>query len=431
MRSKKTAPQKIFILLATAVVGVLFLNQGVFALSADQRSLFNLGVYQFDVESGVSNTVSCGSASINLKGDSNAAKAMNFFIGQGLTDYQAAGIVGNLAGESGIIPNRKQGGPGVLTISSFNEVTANVGYGIAQWTTGDRQKNWGEFAEKKNMDPLSLELQLLFLWNELQTTADYGYEHIVDAKDLRQATWIFLAFFERPASVTGLTGNPTQPTGGSAKAALDERVRLATETTGIANSGSGTSSPSTPVSTSLEACDTSASAGGGVKYSANGYTFPLQTSRETILAEKPAPWCATNPTSCHHNYNAADMFAPTGTPVLAMRGGRVVAAKDNRTDPSQVGTRVTIMGDDNFLYYYAHMGDGTLKVRDGQQIAAGTEIGRVGTDANAVGTDAHVHVDRLPGDQYPSRPICSGAACSGYPFDDIQVVLSELFKGVK
>jgi endonuclease/exonuclease/phosphatase family metal-dependent hydrolase len=166
-------------------------------------------------------------------------------------------------------------------------------------------------------------------------------------------------------------------------------------------------------------------------FSSNGYAFPLKTSRETILNEKPTPWCSSSANNCHHDYNAADIFAPTGTQVVATRGGKVVSAKDNAISPSSVGTRVTIMGDDGWLYYYAHMGSRTLAVKDGQRVKAGQPIGKVGTSENAMGTDPHLHIDRLPGSKYAYRPNCSGTACSGYPFDNIQRVMSEVFKVVK
>lgn len=420
----KLALQKFLPIVSLVTASVLMFGQVTFALSAEQKQLFDRGVHQFDIEVG---NGTCGAeSSISLSGNSNAAKAFNFLIGQGLTDYQAAGVVGNLQAESSIIPNRKQGS-GMQTIQSIDEVVPNVGFGIAQWTTAGRQEAWKKLAQDKGMDPLSLELQLLYLWHELESDPFYGLEHLLDSKDLVQATWIFLAFFERPGTVVdaGKAGDPVQPTSGGAKVTLDERVALANKAT----SGGGTSSGSAGGSVSSSGCEAGGESGG--TYTADGYTFPLKASRDTIVNAKPSNWCFDNTNNCHHDYNAADIFAPTGTPVLATRGGRVVAAKDNVTDPSAVGTRVTIMGDDGFLYYYAHMGNNTLAVRNGQKIAAGEELGRVGTSANAVGTQPHLHIDRLPGGKYTSRPYCSGAACNGYPFDNIQELMSKVFKAVK
>ena len=56
--------------------------------------------------------------------DANEQPAFNFFVGKGLTTYQAAGIVGNLVQESNVSPTAVQsGGPG---------------RGIAQWSAGGR-----------------------------------------------------------------------------------------------------------------------------------------------------------------------------------------------------------------------------------------------------------------------------------------------------
>jgi hypothetical protein len=669
--------------IALLVVCVLSFTQTVAALSPEQKQLYDQNIMSFDVATGEG---ACGEVgTIELSGDSNAAQAYNYLVGQGLAPQQAAGVVANLTAESGVIPNRKQGA-GMQTITSFSEVTPNVGYGIAQWTSPGRQQNWGKFAEEKKMDALSLELELMYLWHELETTPDYGLEQLKAAPDLRQATWIFLAFFERPGTVVdaGKAADPVQPTGGGAKETLDQRVALASRVNG--DGGTPTPAPATPVAGTCENTFTSTGtlrlatfnifhsdgeatkvwqdrlrlsmdvitsndldvvglqearqnqqgslmnknflggkygifptktsrpdfspnavifntskwqmvpegttkfpiaydgdpkanvavqvklrqagcsgtcqeiyvinthdpadvrqgtnairaanskiyvdrikqlskegipifltgdfnskypepahcvisgsgvikdtweiynkipgcaknrdvgleidriyatpdtvvnkywsaksgekngngsdvhdtimnefqigpedAGGGVTTSANGFVFPLKISRAGILGNKPA-WCSKSTTNCHHDYNASDIFAPTGTPVLATKGGRVVTARDNATDPSAIGTRISIMGDDGWLYYYAHMGNNTLNVKAGQQIKAGAVLGKVGTRENAAGTDPHLHIDRLPGKQYASRPTCSGAACSGFPFDNIQAVMSEVFKSVK
>lgn len=667
------------VVLSVVSVFILVSSQTVSALSPEQKRLYDSGVLQFDIET--EENKCSENVSINLTGNSNAAKAFNFLVGQGLTDAQAAGVVGNLQAESSIIPNRKQGS-GMQTISSIDQVQPGTGYGIAQWTSGGRQIAWKNFAKEKNMDPLSLELQLLYLWHELETVPGYGLEEISKATDLRQAAWVFLVFFERPAATSGFEEKAQQATSGTAKEELDRRVALANQVTGGGGDAADTTSSSpesscedtaaggatlrvstfnifhidseqtkefwvdrlrrsTDVITSnnldvvglqearhgqqdelmtpaflggkygiypkttkgndfspnpiiwdstrwelvekgskkfkitydgnfidvatqvklketgctsacteiyvlnthdpasvrkgtdairnansriyvdmikeldkeglpifltgdfnspysdeahciisdsgvikdtwelfknIKGCankrdegsaidriyaspDTtvskfwSAKAGktdgngsdkhatimaevkvGGDEegvYSANGYTFPLKTSRSTIVGNAQSVWCHKSTSNCHHDYNAADIFVPTGTPVVAMKGGRVQSAKDNATDPSQVGTRVAIMGDDGNLYYYAHMGNNTLKVRDGQKVKAGDELGKVGTRENAVGTDPHLHIDRLPGAQNPSRPYCSGAACKSYPFFNIQGILSEVFKSVK
>lgn len=162
---------------------------------------------------------------------------------------------------------------------------------------------------------------------------------------------------------------------------------------------------------------------GGVGISPDGFVFPLRTHKSTIQNHNPN-WCYDNVSNCHHDYNAADIFAGTGTNVLAARGGTVVRAADN--DGSAVGSRVTIKGDDGNLYYYAHMGDGTIAVAEGDTVAAGDLLGHVGTTEDAVGTDSHLHFDVLP-ESFTARPSCSGAACTQYPFINPQPALIAAF----
>ncbi len=173
------------------------------------------------------------SGSVTLTGGSREMKAFNYFVSnERLTPAQAAGIVGNLIEESGVMPNRAQNLPGqsgIITIKDISEVTAGRGFGIAQWTIAERQDAWKKFATDKNMDALSLELQLLYLMHELKTNSGYGFEHIKNAgNDARQATWIFLSFFENPRVVidAGYTASVKQPpAGNSAYTELENRMK--------------------------------------------------------------------------------------------------------------------------------------------------------------------------------------------------------------
>src|ERR1051325_10039043 len=95
----------------------------------------------------------------------NDQTAYNFFVGKGLTNVQAAGIVGNLDQESGVNPNAVQYGGG-------------PGRGIAQWSVGGRwdtsyHANAVWFAGQRGESVWSLNLQLEFIWYEL-TTFGYG-----------------------------------------------------------------------------------------------------------------------------------------------------------------------------------------------------------------------------------------------------------------
>ncbi len=198
--------------------------------NCSERKLRDLGVAVINCEGDIPEASRC-SVGGSFAGSNNAEVAFNYFRSVGLTPEQSAGIVGNLVAESGVIPNRKQGA-GMQTINSPSEIVPGVGFGIAQWTTGGRQANWRQFAidQGRESETLSLELELDFLLHEFENNSQLGYQGIKDSADMRQATWIFLSFFERPKAVidAGKAADPVQPTGdNSATNELNNRAGLA------------------------------------------------------------------------------------------------------------------------------------------------------------------------------------------------------------
>jgi len=168
--------------------------------------------------------------------------------------------------------------------------------------------------------------------------------------------------------------------------------------------------------------------GGSIGVSPDGFVFPLQTTQKLINdGVDGATWPSERLENAHHDYNAADIFAETGTPVLAAKPGTIISAKN--VDDSY-GSRVTIKGDDGFVYYYTHMGVDTITVsRDSGHVDAGQKLGEVGTNANAQGTTRHLHFDMLP-PEYQARPSCSSEACAALPFILVQPVLVEAFSNL-
>lgn len=116
--------------------------------------------------------------------------AFNFFKSKGLTDEQAAGIVGNLDHEGGMNPAQHQigGGPG---------------RGIGQWSVGERWDttpgdNVVDYAAKLGESPTSLHAQLEFTWYELNKFGYLGLKQLKSAKTVEQATTTFQDKYERP-----------------------------------------------------------------------------------------------------------------------------------------------------------------------------------------------------------------------------------------
>lgn len=185
-----------------------------------------------------------------------------------------------------------------------------------------------------------------------------------------------------------------------------------TETGGDSSSGSG--------------CDdgTPGGRGGGVA-EVDGFTFPLVTTKGAIKTGVGGGiWCYSSQANCHHDYNAADIHVPVGTVVIAAKEGTVVLSRDRA---SSCGSSVVILGSDSNVYYYTHMQLGSIKVAKGQSVEAATPLGQVGE--KACGTAPHLHFDMQP-PPATNRPGCSGAACSGYAFLNVQPVLIKAYGGL-
>jgi hypothetical protein len=117
----------------------------------------------------------------------NDKPAFDFFVGKGLTDFQAAGIVGNLDQESGVDPKSVQYGGG-------------PGRGIAQWSVGGRwdtsaNDNVLDFASMHGTSATSLSLQLQFIWYEM-TEIGYGYNALKATTTVNDAVIAFMAKYE-------------------------------------------------------------------------------------------------------------------------------------------------------------------------------------------------------------------------------------------
>jgi murein DD-endopeptidase MepM/ murein hydrolase activator NlpD len=86
------------------------------------------------------------------------------------------------------------------------------------------------------------------------------------------------------------------------------------------------------------------------------------------------------------SHEGVDIFAPRGTPVVAVADGRITGVRH-----TTVGGRVVWLDDPEraLSFYYAHL-DRQL-VRDGQWVRAGDTLGTVGNTGNAVSTPPHLH----------------------------------------
>ncbi len=144
---------------------------------------------------------------------SNEQRIWNYLKSKGLNDFGVAGLMGNLYAESALNPKnlqqtfeKKLGYTDAIYTESVdngtytNFVKDSAGYGICQWTYWSRKQNLLNFAQTAGKSIGDLDMQLDFLWKELND----GYRGVLDL--LRNATSVLEASneilfkFERPAN---------------------------------------------------------------------------------------------------------------------------------------------------------------------------------------------------------------------------------------
>lgn len=85
-------------------------------------------------------------------------------------------------------------------------------------------------------------------------------------------------------------------------------------------------------------------------------------------------------------HGAIDVYAKTGTPIVAPVAGKVTSVQSG----GKGGYTVSVLGDDGITYYFAHM-DTEAVVGRGDKVRAGEHLGFVGSSGNAQGTSPHLH----------------------------------------
>jgi hypothetical protein len=160
----------------------------------------------------------CSCVDGNLSGANNQQKAFNFFVQNGYSKEQAAGIVGNMIAESSVEPARLQNtAPGVVTPPD-KVVNSPLGWGIVQWTPAGKMINPSRDAGVQDEQIASLGYQLEFLIKQLNGDGPLGEgaagRAIKSATTVEQAAYEFGDKFER----FGGHENPNHPTYAERKA---------------------------------------------------------------------------------------------------------------------------------------------------------------------------------------------------------------------
>lgn len=97
-----------------------------------------------------------------------------------------------------------------------------------------------------------------------------------------------------------------------------------------------------------------------------------------------------------HGYNAVDLAAPIGTPIMASAAGEVIVAKAGGWNGGY-GSYVVIQHDNGSETLYGHMSK--VSAYDGEEVTQGQLIGYVGETGRATGP--HVHFEIRNGIQNP------------------------------
>ena len=147
-----------------------------------------------------------------------------FLLERGLTKQGAAGLMGNLKAESGLIPNRveirclrrlAENGKNYTDASYTAAVDdgrisraeflrplpgKQYGYGLAQWTSPGRKARLYDFVKSCKASIGDLNTQLWFLVKELKSSYQSVWETLTTTNSIREASDAVLLKFEMPAN---------------------------------------------------------------------------------------------------------------------------------------------------------------------------------------------------------------------------------------
>jgi hypothetical protein len=125
--------------------------------------------------------------------EANLKIAFDYFVSQGFTPEQAAGLVGNFMQESGSRLNTGVVGDG------------GTSYGIAQW----HKERWAalrSFAAGQGLDPGSIDAQVRFVVHELNGSESRAGQKLREATTAAEAALAVSKYYERPAAAYANNG---------------------------------------------------------------------------------------------------------------------------------------------------------------------------------------------------------------------------------
>jgi len=100
------------------------------------------------------------------------------------------------------------------------------------------------------------------------------------------------------------------------------------------------------------------------------------------------------PRSGGRQHRGNDIFAPRGTPLVAMDDAVIIRANTASNPSALGGITLTLRGSDGTEWYYAHMDAIASGVGVGRSVGRGQQVGTVGSTGNASATSPHLHLER-------------------------------------
>ena len=99
----------------------------------------------------------------------------------------------------------------------------------------------------------------------------------------------------------------------------------------------------------------------------------------------------------HHDYPAADIAAPAGSPLYALHDGVVTDLLPTDSGKCGIGLALRTTTGEEFVYCHLSSLEGSLA--SGSHVSAGDPVGRVGSTGNSTGP--HLHLGFKPSTHYP------------------------------
>jgi murein DD-endopeptidase MepM/ murein hydrolase activator NlpD len=119
----------------------------------------------------------------------------------------------------------------------------------------------------------------------------------------------------------------------------------------------------------------------------SGYVFPVGGGPSVVSVSH-----------FHHDYPAADIAAPEGSPLYALSDGTVLYAW---SWDERCGIGFTLQTTDGQTWTYCHLSYMYPSVQPGAELQAGEPVGLVGATGHASGP--HLHLQLQPADSYPQE----------------------------